>query len=316
MLSVCCNEDNNEIIICGDTSSNIKLIASSERCGHSVFKFTINRMQSMVGKCVTSFTYHKQFYVGDTDFPLNLCFFDGTEEEEPENNNFMSVHLYHFELDNDNDCIIPVYLVNYSHYYDGWIDIEYSHSYHYPNNVQLNPDYFATIILGHSGSGKTTYIRTHYEESITDVCRFYNDMKTLKGSIIISDPELCDLTMFINLMNTLTNICPLDNIRIIYFENKFEKSEKSGPCLPLTNWGSIPIPYEWISQKMKKYDATLKYIQTIQCDKVKLLVCDAPEKVGTLPPVNVQTSNKIDWTTAGIVASVGLCVIYLFSLRR
>ena len=264
------------IIRCEDR--DIRLTATGD-CSHSVFKVSQNTVapmeamqQMMVGNCVTSIA-HQDTRCNDNELRLfNGNVYSGDESGD----DCEIVHLYHIKLDNDG--VFPIYMVHYSNgYYEGQLDIAYSQSCRlFNSNVQLlNPQYFATIIMGHSGSGKTTYIRNHYEESdtvhIMDDCMFCSDnFMTLNSlnvqgqecSVVISDPRLCAVTLFIKLMRTLSTICSKDNIRIVYFANDFRQSYKN-------RHGRFPNS-EW--SETCKYKETLDFIQTIECDKMELPV--------------------------------------------
>jgi hypothetical protein len=247
----------------------------------SVFMFLQNTMQDIVGNVIISIDHisdedHRDHGNNEAD-AMGLRLFHGKRVREDEwLDAYEYIHLYHIKLDNGH--VIPIYLVNYSNgYYRGEMRISYSHINVIVNN-RLNPAYFANIIVGHSGSWKTTFIHNRFDERekgrdsvhILDDCMFCNDdFATLEVlnvpdqecHVIISDPRLCDLALFCKLICTLSNICPMENIRIIHFDNNYQQ------CCTNRN---IAFSYLAYCTEHNKYAETLEYIKTIPlCDKIE-----------------------------------------------
>ena len=92
------------------------------------------------------------------------------------------------------------------------------------------------ILIGLSGSGKTTYYNKNlkdkylfYDDYISNIFdgKLINELKRNEKDICIADPRLCNYSIFLRLMNLLENYINKSDINIILFENDKEKCIKN-----------------------------------------------------------------------------------------
>lgn len=176
--------------------------------------------------------------------------------------------------------LVTLQLINSSNgYYSGWLQIE--HNTFLGVQIITNLSARIVLVLGHSGSGKTTYLRTFTSSSPQYVMDDYMDSPTWVNSmyealqtgrrVILSDPRLCITRVFKTHFEILDNILP-HPIHIVAFRNNIEQCNQNVIAREHTQGDTL----ENLTLRSHEYDSTLAYIRDNKLGRLSLVDVYSP----------------------------------------
>lgn len=153
---------------------------------------------------------------------------------------FTNIEVYSIKLMDEPDFVFAYF--DNDHLYHGYLDISVNKTYVNPQNNNTS----IIIIIGLSGSGKTTYSKklerilkhnkTNNKENkiylFDDVFNSYGHTKSElinimlwceEKTIIVNDPRFCDPSIFEKFITELNKYVLNDKIKLIMFENELDK---------------------------------------------------------------------------------------------